>query len=114
MLAASSAELSGLILGKTSRYNARMVTVSCPLLRDTTKAAERIRFETSPWSRTRIEAGGDHTVCVNAGGRVFAWGWNIFGELGVGDTEMREMVAGRLERWCASTIVGSALRACIL
>ena len=29
-----SAELSGLILGKTSRYNVRMVSVSCPLLRD--------------------------------------------------------------------------------
>ena len=27
-----SAELSGLILGKTSRYNVRMVAVSCPLL----------------------------------------------------------------------------------
>ena len=27
-----SAELSGLILGKTSRYNVMMVTVSCPLL----------------------------------------------------------------------------------
>ena len=33
-----SAELSGLILGKTSRYNVRMVDVSCPLLRDTAKA----------------------------------------------------------------------------
>ena len=27
-----SAELSGLILGKTSGYNVRMVAVSCPLL----------------------------------------------------------------------------------
>ena len=34
-----SAELSGLILSKTSRYNVRMVAVSCPLLRDTTDAA---------------------------------------------------------------------------
>ena len=49
-----SAELSGLILGKTSRYNVRMVAVSCPLLRDTANAAEPIKFETSPWSQTRI------------------------------------------------------------
>merc|ERR1712166_1510659 len=50
-----SAELSGLILGKTSRYNVRMVAVSCPLLRDTANAAEPIKFETSlPWSRARI------------------------------------------------------------
>ena len=30
-----SAELSGPILSKTSRYNVKMVAVSCPLLRDT-------------------------------------------------------------------------------
>ena len=84
-----SAELSGLVLGKTSRYNVRMVTVSCPLLRDTTNAAEPIKFETSPWSRARIAAGGYHTLCVNAGGRVFAWGENYFGQLGVGDKEDR-------------------------
>ena len=46
-----SAELSGLILGKTSRYNVRMVAVSCPLLRDTVNASEPIKFETSPWSQ---------------------------------------------------------------
>ena len=64
-----SAELSGLILGKTSRYNARMVAVSCPLLRDTINAAEPIKFETSPWSRMRIAAGVGHTLCVSARGR---------------------------------------------
>merc|ERR1712160_32851 len=48
-----SAELSGLILGKTTRYNVRMVAVSCPRLRDTAKAAEPIKFETSPRSRAR-------------------------------------------------------------
>merc|ERR1712195_391116 len=74
-----SAELSGLILSKTSRYNVRMVAVSCPLLRDTANAAEPIKFETSPWSRTRIAAGGYRTLCVNAGGRVFAWGDNHTG-----------------------------------
>ena len=35
-----SAELSGLTLGKTSRYNVRMVHVSCPLLRDIANAAQ--------------------------------------------------------------------------
>ena len=84
-----SAELSGLILGKTSRYNTRMVAVSCPLLRDTVNAAEPIRFEVSPWSRMRIAAGFEHTLCVDAGGRVFAWGLNMFGQLGVGDKENR-------------------------
>ena len=84
-----SAELSGLILGKTSRYNVRMVAVSCPLLRDTANAAEPIKFETSPWSRARFAAGNNHTLCVNAGGRVFAWGENELGQLGVGDKENR-------------------------
>ena len=84
-----TAELSGLILGKTSRYNTRMVAVSCPLLRDTTNAAEPIMFEASPWSRVRIAAGGCHTVCVSASGRVFAWGSNAWGQLGAGDTENR-------------------------
>jgi hypothetical protein len=81
-----SAELSRLILGKTSRYNTRMVAVSCPLLRDTINAAEPITFEVPPWSRVRISAGGDHTLCVNEGGRVFGWGGrNDYGQLGVGD-----------------------------
>merc|ERR1712166_420062 len=79
-----SAELNGLILGKTSRYNVRMVAVSCPLLRDTANAAEPITFETSPWSRARIAAGGFHTLCLTAGGRVFAWGNNCQDQLGVG------------------------------
>merc|ERR1712195_195197 len=62
-----SAELSGLILGKTSRYNVRMAAVSCPLLRDTANAAEPIKFETSPWSRARIAADACHTLCVSTG-----------------------------------------------
>ena len=84
-----SAELSGLILGKTSRYNTRMVAISCPLLRDTVNAAEPIRFEISPWSRTRIAAGGYHTLFVGEGERLFAWGRNNLGQLGVGDKENR-------------------------
>jgi len=87
-----SAELSGLILGKTSRYNTRMVAVSCPLLRDTVNAAEPIKFEVvSPWAQTRIAAGGYYTLCVNAGGSVFGWGDNFQGQLGVVDTDNREM-----------------------
>merc|ERR1712166_1194967 len=62
-----SVELNRLILGKTSRYNTRMVAVSCPLLRDPVNAAEPIKFEVSPWSRARIAAGGYHTLCVSAG-----------------------------------------------
>ena len=89
-----SAELSRLILGKTSRYNTRMVAVSCLLLRDTINAAEPIKFETSPWSRMRIAAGARHTLCVIEGGRVSGWGGNDIGQLGVGDT----MATQRTER----------------
>ena len=67
----------------------RMVAVSCPLLRDTAKVAEPIKFETSPWSRARIAADSSHTLCVNVGGRAFAWGDNPHGQLGVGDKENR-------------------------
>ena len=82
-----SVELSGLILGKTSRYNVRMVAVSCPLLRDTANATEPIKFEVSPWARTRVTAGGNHTLCVSAGGRMLGWGKNAGSQLGVVDTE---------------------------
>ena len=82
-----SAELSGLILSKTSRYNVRMVAVSCPLLRDTINAAEPIKFEVSPWARARIAAGACHTLCVNARGRVSGWGRNLDDQLGAVDTE---------------------------
>ena len=67
----------------------RMVAVSCPLLRDIANAAEPIKFEVSPWSRARITAGDAHTLCVSAGGRVFAWGKNTCGQLIVGDKEKR-------------------------
>lgn len=45
-----------------------------------------------PFGGTRIRAiacGKNHTVCVSEQGRVFAWGKNKRGELGVGDTEPR-------------------------
>ena len=72
-LSIHSIELSGLILGKTSRCNVLMVAMSCTLLRDTIStinAAEPIKFEVSPWAQTRIAAGGAYTLCVNAGKRV--------------------------------------------
>ena len=84
-----SAELSGLILGKTSRHHVKMVSVSCPMLRDTTNAAEPITFEVSPLSQTRIAASDYHTLCVSASGRVLAWGNNIKGQLGIGHTRSR-------------------------
>ena len=88
-----SAELDRMILSKTSRYNTRMVAVSCPLLREAATAAEPIIFEASPWSRMRIAAGGSHTLCVSADGTIFAWGGNANGELGVGDREKRVVPA---------------------
>ena len=112
-----SAELSGLILGKTSRYNVRMVAVSCPLLRDTANAAEPIKFETSPWSRARFAAGNNHTLCVNAGGRVFAWGENELGQLGVGDKENRvvpTLVTGLLKtKTVVQVTAGTCHTACL-
>ena len=112
-----SAELSGLILGKTSRYNVKMLAVSCPMLRDTANAAEPIKFEVSPWSRARIAAGGHFTLCVDAGGRVFAWGRNIYGQLGVGDTENRvvpTLVTGLLKtKTVVQVTAGVAHTACL-
>ena len=43
-----SAELSGLILSKISRYNDMRVAVSCLLLRDTANAAEPVKFGACP------------------------------------------------------------------
>ena len=62
----------------------------------TVNATEPIRFETSPWSRARIAAGGFHTLCVNASGRAFVWGDNEYGQLGVGDKEKRVRVVPTL------------------
>ena len=113
-----SAELSGLILGKISRYNVRMVTLSCPLLRDTVNVTEPIKFETSPWSRARIATGCDHTLCVNAGGRVFAWGGNARGQLGVGGGREKRvvptLVTGLLKtKTVVQVTAGNAHTACL-
>ena len=110
-------ELSGLVLGNTSRYNVRMVAASCPLLRDTTNATEPIKFEASPWSRARIAAGGYLTLCVGAGGRVFAWGKNEYGQLGVGGNENRVVPTLVTRLMGAKTVVpvtaGSLDSACL-
>ena len=103
-----SAELSGLIFGKTSRYNVRMVAVSCPLLRGTANAAEPITFEVSPWSRTRVAAGGMHALCVNAAGRAFGWGLNTSGQLGVGNTETNKQLPTLVTRLLKTMIVVQA------
>ena len=60
-----------------------------PTARDTVDAAEPITFEVSPWAQTRIAAGDAHTLCVSAGGRLFGWGNNEDGQLGVGNTNNR-------------------------
>ena len=54
-----------------------------PTAADTANAAEPIKFEVSPWSRTRIVCDGLHTLCVSAGDNVFGWGNNEEGQLGV-------------------------------
>ncbi|RIK46248.1 MAG: hypothetical protein DCC57_15690, partial [Chloroflexi bacterium] len=38
---------------------------------------------------TALAAGGDHTCVLKAGGEVQCWGWNNYGQIGDGSTEMR-------------------------
>lgn len=38
---------------------------------------------------TRVAGGWRHTVAADSEGRLYAWGWNKFGQLGLGDTEDR-------------------------
>ena len=38
-----------------------------------------------------VAASGDHTLCTTADGSLFAWGWNCYSPLGVGDTENRRV-----------------------
>ena len=48
----------------------------------------------------QVAAGGVHTMCVTEDGLVFAFGCNLFGRLGVGDTENRlvpTLLRGELE-----------------
>jgi len=37
-----------------------------------------------------ISAGGGHTVAIKTDGSLWTWGWNILGQLGLGDTTNRE------------------------
>ena len=64
-----------------------------------------------------VTAGYDHTVCVNAGGRVFAWGKNYSGQLGVGDKEKRvvpTLVTGLLKiKTVMQVAAGGAHTACL-
>ena len=34
-----------------------------------------------------VATGDSHTLCTTADGSLFAWGWNFYGQLGVGNTE---------------------------
>jgi len=36
-----------------------------------------------------VAASGNHTAAVTAGGRLYTWGWNYYGQLGHGDTRDR-------------------------
>ena len=112
-----SVELSGLILSKTSRYNVRMLAVSCPLLRDTVNAAEPIKFEVSLWAQTRIACGSEHTICVSADGRLSGWGSNEQGQLGVVEIEDRvvpTLVTGLLKtKTVVQVTAGYMFTACV-
>ena len=51
--------------------------------------ADQVRDFAVVTSAARIAAGYAHTLCVKAGGRVYAWGNNFYGQLGVEDKEKR-------------------------
>ena len=58
-------------------------------------------------SVTAIAAGSEHTCAVSSGGGLWCWGWNGFGELGIGSTaEQHSPVAVRpgagVSRRCAA------------
>ena len=38
-----------------------------------------------------VAAGDHHTLCITGDGSLFSWGRNLFGQLGVGDTENRHV-----------------------
>jgi len=42
---------------------------------------------------TDVGCGSRHTVCLTKGGALWAFGWNKYGQLGVGDTRSRDSVA---------------------
>ena len=39
---------------------------------------------------SQIAAGCGHSMALTPSGQVFCWGWNKYGQLGVGDLEYRE------------------------
>lgn len=44
---------------------------------------------TSPYARS-ISAGGSHAALIKANGKLYTWGNNTYGQLGVGDTDTRD------------------------
>ena len=70
--------------GSTLRWNARTLTE-----RAATVAAYR-GAPTGPGTgipaANRISAGGEHTCAISNHGRVRCWGWNLYGQLGYGNT----------------------------
>ena len=104
-----SAELSGLILCKTSRYSVRMIKVSCPLLRDTANSAEPITFVVPPWSCMRIAGGGSNTFSVTANGTLYGWGWKVSGEIGA--TLLPTLVRGPVQRKTVAQVAAGRMHA---
>lgn len=53
-----------------------------------------------------IGGGGAHSLLVTSGGSVYAWGWNKFGELGVGNTTgPQQCPLGKMKTACSTAPV---------
>ena len=69
------------------------VAVSRPLMRDTANAAEPITFEVSPWARTRIACGTEHTPCASASADLFVAAVMLRASSGVGTRNTGDWIA---------------------
>jgi alpha-tubulin suppressor-like RCC1 family protein len=61
------------------------------LKKETAASMEDVRINKSLQLNVVVQVvcGAEHTLCINMGGHVYAWGENSDGQLGMGDNEDR-------------------------